>query len=93
MINNIKTHRINSEKRGWVDILAEPIFASNGTFYFALFPLRDRSHGFFRQIVQVETLTKRVLPLTHGQNEVTSLLYWDECNNWMYVFNNKKKLH
>lgn len=66
-----------------MDIYSLPLFAGNGSIYFALTPLRDRGYGFFRQIVQVETATRRILPLTHGQNEVVTMLHWDEVNNWM----------
>uniref|UniRef100_A0A1A9ZFA6 Venom dipeptidyl peptidase 4 n=1 Tax=Glossina pallidipes TaxID=7398 RepID=A0A1A9ZFA6_GLOPL len=80
----VETHRVSGDGRGWVDTVSVPLFAANGTSYIAISPLRDGSSGYFRHIVHVHVAKKRVLPLTHGQYEVKTLLHWDQQNNWIY---------
>ncbi|XP_017855027.1 inactive dipeptidyl peptidase 10 isoform X1 [Drosophila busckii] len=79
-----ETHRVSGDGRGWVDTVAVPLFAANGSVYVAISPMRDGSFGYFRHIVRVDVDNNRVLPLTHGPYEVNRLLHWDQVDNWIY---------
>lgn len=77
-----QTHRVTSE-HGWIDILSKEsiYFASNGSTYIAITPLRDGIAGLFKHLVHVNISQKRSIPLTHGTFEVQKIVYWDEINN------------
>lgn len=57
------------------------MFASNGSVYIAISPLRDGISGLFKHLVHVNISKKRVIPLTHGTFEVQKIVYWDEIND------------
>ncbi|EDW76193.2 uncharacterized protein Dwil_GK14793 [Drosophila willistoni] len=88
----IETHRVSGDGRGWVDTVSVPLFASNGSLYVAISPLRDGSFGYFRHIVHVDIDNNRVLPLTHGPYEVNRLLHWDQVDNWIYFLGTPERL-
>lgn len=75
---------MSGDGRGWVDILTVPFFASNGSTYISISPLRDGAAGLYRHLVHVNISKKRVIPLTHGTFEVQKIVYWDETNEFMY---------
>lgn len=79
----LQTHRVSGDGKGWVDVLAVPYFATNGSSYIAISPLRDGVAGLFRHLVHVHISKKRILPLTHGTFEVNQIVYWDETQNFM----------
>ncbi|XP_037042079.1 inactive dipeptidyl peptidase 10 [Bradysia coprophila] len=79
-----ETHRVSGDGKGWVDVTVAPYFASNGSSYIAISPLRDGAAGLFRHLVHVHISQKRILPLTHGTFEVRQIVYWDEINNFVY---------
>lgn len=78
-----QTHRVSGDGKGWVDVLAVPYFATNGSSYISISPLRDGVAGLFRHLVHVHISKKRILPLTHGTFEVNKIVYWDEFNNFV----------
>lgn len=80
-----QTHRVSGDGKGWVDVLSVPYFASNGSSYIAISPLRDGAAGLFRQLVHVDIPKKRILPLTHGSFEVKNIVNWDEHNSYVYA--------
>lgn len=84
----LQTHRVSADGRGWVDILSVPFFASNGSAYISISPLRDGASGLFKHLVHVNISKKRVIPLTHGTYEVQKIVYWDESNGFVYVLLN-----
>ncbi|SPP85818.1 uncharacterized protein LOC117588058 isoform X2 [Drosophila guanche] len=88
----IETHRVSGDGRGWVDTVAVPLFAANGSIYVAISPLRDGLFGYFRHIVHVDIDNNRVLPLTHGAYEVNRLLHWDQLDNWIYFLGTPERL-
>lgn len=67
-----------------------PYFASNGSSYIAISPLRDGAAGLFRHLVHVHISQKRILPLTHGTFEVRQIVYWDELNNFVYAISHSQ---
>ncbi len=81
--NLFQTHRVSGDGKGWVDVTVVPYFASNGSSYIAISPLRDGAAGLFRHLVHVHIAQKRILPLTHGTFEVRQIVYWDEVNNFV----------
>lgn len=76
---------MNTDGRGWIDILSVPFFASNGSAYITITPMRDGALGLSRQLVHVKLPQKRVTPLMHGSIEVQRIVYWDEINEFVYV--------
>ncbi|XP_066603437.1 inactive dipeptidyl peptidase 10 isoform X2 [Prorops nasuta] len=77
--------RISGEDRGWVDTPPEaPLFATNGSSYIAISPVKDGPAGYYKHIVWVNILRKQVVPLTHGKFEVSRILAWDQTNNTIY---------
>lgn len=79
----LQTHRVSGDNKGWVDVLTVPFFASNGSAYISISPLRDGAAGLFKHLVHVHIGKKRIIPLTHGMFEVNQIVYWDEINEYM----------
>lgn len=80
---------MSGDNKGWVDVLAVPFFASNGSAYISISPLRDGAAGLFKHLVHVHIAKKRIIPLTHGMFEVNEIVYWDEINEYVYVATNE----
>lgn len=78
-----QTQRISGDGRGWVDMSDSPLFGLDSRNYVTIAPVRDGPAGYFRHAVHVNTQKNRVLPLTHGQYEVTRILAWDHSNDVM----------
>lgn len=73
-----------SEAHGWVDTPpGPPLFSINGSSYITIAPVSDGPAGFYKHIVWVNVLKKKVVPLTHGRWEAAKILAWDQINNTM----------
>ncbi|GLV36131.1 Dipeptidyl peptidase 10 [Carabus blaptoides fortunei] len=79
-----ETQRVSGEGRGWVDMSDSPLFGLDSRNYVTVAPVRDGPAGYFRHAVSVNIPKNRILPLTHGQFEVTRILAWDHSNDLIY---------
>lgn len=68
---------------GWVDAYDAPFFSSDGQRFITRLPVRDGKAGEFLHVNMYNKRLRIVTPITHGPFEVTSILAWDQENNYM----------
>lgn len=83
MVFSFQTQRITGDGHSWVDMGDSPIFGPDSSNYITIAPVRNGPAGNFRHAVSVNIPKRRIVPLTHGNYEVSRILTWDHSDDVM----------
>lgn len=73
------------ETTGWIDLDGPFTFSGNGSIYLMSLPVAQGDSGNYKHLALRDRTTKSITPLTQGLWELTSILRWDEINQFAYI--------